>query len=87
MLMLIDTREPWFLPEEPDPPRRWSFNLGSLRPLRRVIPLVIGLVLVLLSAAFPPVVAYGLILVACAFIGRGLASFMKGTSGLKDYHQ
>jgi hypothetical protein len=87
MLMLIDTREPWFLPDEPDPGPRRSFNLGSLRALRRCVALVVGLVLVLLSAAFPPAVAYGLILAACVFIGRGLGGFMRGTSGLKDYHQ
>jgi hypothetical protein len=87
MLMLIDTREPWFLPDEPDPRPRRSFNFGSLRVLRRCVPLVVGLVLVVLSAAFPPAVAYGLILAACVFIGLGLGGFMRSTPGLKDYHQ
>jgi hypothetical protein len=87
MLMLIDTRESWFPPDEPEPGPRWRFNLGSLRVLRRCVPLVVGLVLVVLSAAFPPAVAYGLILAACVFIGRGLGGFIRSTSGLKDYHQ
>ena len=86
MLMLIDTREPWFLPDEPDPPRR-RFRLSSLRVLRPLLPLVIGLALVVLSGVFPPPVAYGAILAACVFIGRGLGGFMRSTHGLKDYRQ
>ena len=82
--MLIDTRGPLFPPEEPDPAPRRSFQWGSLRPL---MPLMVGLALVLSSGAFPPVIAYILILAACVFIGRGLGNFLRSTPGLKDHRQ
>jgi hypothetical protein len=49
--------------------------------------LVAALGLVLLSGAFPPVEAYALLLAACVLIGRGLATIVQSTPGLKDYHQ
>lgn len=82
--MLIDTREPLFPPAEPDPPPRRSLRLSSLRPF---LPLLLGVALVLLSGAFAPLIAYGLILVACVLIGRGLAGFIRGTQGLSDHRQ
>ena len=41
----------------------------------------------MLSGAFPPIEAYALILAACVLIGRGLASVVQDTPGLKDYRQ
>jgi hypothetical protein len=87
VLMLIDTREPLFPPSEPDPRPRRRFRAGSLRALRPFLPFAVGLGLLVLSGAFTPVVAYGLILAACVFIGRGLGSFMRSTPGLKDHRQ
>ena len=49
--------------------------------------LVLGLGLVLLSGAFPPIEAYAVILAGCVVIGRGLASIVQSTPGLKDHHQ
>jgi hypothetical protein len=86
MLLLIDTREPLF-PPEPDPTPRRRFRLGQLRALRPLLPLAVGLLLLVVSGAFPPVAAYVVILAACVFIGRGLCSFIRSTPGLKDHRQ
>jgi hypothetical protein len=81
--MLIDTREPPPPPPpEPTPHRSWPVIV-----LRLSWRLVAALGLVLLSGAFPPVEAYALLLAACVLIGRGLATIVQSTPGLKDYHQ
>jgi hypothetical protein len=47
--------------------------------------LAVALALTFLSGAFAPVAGYGLIIAACAFIGRGLGSPVH--TGFKDYRQ
>jgi hypothetical protein len=82
VLLLIDSHEP--LPPAPEPKRRRVWPAIVLRLSWRLIA---GLGLVVLSGAFPPVEAYALLLAACVLIGRGLASIVQATPGLKDYHQ
>ena len=80
--MLIDTREPPDEPRQAIPRRGWR-----LRAPPPLILLATGLGLALLSGAFSPVPAYLLIVTACVFIGRGLATIVRNTPGLKDYRQ
>jgi hypothetical protein len=89
MLMLIDTRDRWEQPEpEPEPLPAGHMRPGhKLRLPRPAILLVLGLALALLSSAFPPIPAYGLLLAACVCIGRGLGGVTRSTSGLSDYRQ
>jgi hypothetical protein len=82
MLMLIDTRQPPPLPPRPPQRRTWPATV-----LRLSWRLVAALGLVLLSSVFPPVEAYALLLAACVLIGRGLATIVQSTPGLKDHHQ
>jgi membrane protein DedA with SNARE-associated domain len=80
--MLIDVHQPPRLPPQPTDRRTWPATL-----LRLSWRLVAGLGLLLLSSAFPPIEAYALLLAACVLIGRGLATIVQSTPGLKDYHQ
>jgi len=80
--MLIDTHEP--PPPPPEPKRRPGWPLQLVRLSWR---LVLGLALVLASSVFPPLEAYAVILAGCVVIGRGLASIVQSTPGLKDHHQ
>ena len=80
--MLIETHEP--PPESPQGKPRPSWPLALLRLSWR---LVFGLVLVLVSGTFPPLEAYAVLLAACVLIGRGLATIVHATPGLKDHRQ
>lgn len=51
------------------------------------MPLCVGVVLMVLSAVFPPFPAYILILGACVMFVRGLTRVVQNTPGLRDYHQ
>jgi hypothetical protein len=82
VLMLIDTREPAPHSPESEPPRAWPMEI-----LRLSWRLLLGLGLVLLSGAFPPIEAYAVLLAACVLIGRGLGAALQSTHGLKDHHQ
>jgi hypothetical protein len=82
MLMLIDTHQP--PPPPPPPPSRRTWLTTVLRLSWRLLA---ALGLVLLSSAFPPIEAYALLLAACVLIGRGLATIVQSTPGLKDHHQ
>ena len=86
--MLIDTREPPPRPPGEDPEhRRWSIPWSSLGPLWRMLG---GLALLLVSAPFPPVESYALILAACVLIARGFGSLIDragGLGGMRDYRQ
>ena len=85
MLMLINTRE--LPPLPPLPPDRQPHRPWRLSVPRPALWLVLGLVLVLLSSAFSPILAYGMLLAACACIGRGLGGLTRSTTGMRDYRQ
>jgi hypothetical protein len=79
--MLIDTRDRW----EPPPPepgrpeRSW--------PVRPALLVLTGIAVLVASGALPPLPAYGLILVACVLIGRGFATLLPYSSGMKQHRQ
>ncbi len=81
-LMLIDTRDHRPPPPPPDkgrPERSW--------PVRPMLLIVAGIVALVVSGAFPPLPAYGLLLVACGLIGRGFATLLPFSYGLKQHRQ
>jgi hypothetical protein len=82
MLMLIDTPDPRYRPDQPDPGRRWNPNL------RVLIPLVAAAVCLGVAYLVPPLVSYilmvaGLIL----FFDAGTSLFPSSSDGLRDHHQ
>jgi hypothetical protein len=83
VLMLIETRDP--SPPSPQPGRgRPTWPLTLLRLSWRLLA---GVGLVLLSSAFPPIEAYGLLIAACVLIARGLGTIVQSTTGLQDHRQ
>jgi hypothetical protein len=80
--MLIDTRREPPPPTDPDGSRHWRWD-----GWRWFMPLCVGVVLMVLSAVFPPFPAYILILGACVMFVRGLTRVVQNTPGLRDYHQ
>jgi hypothetical protein len=82
VLMMIDTREP--PPSQREPRQRPTWPIAVLRLTWR---LAAGLGLLLLAGVFPPIEAYALVLAAFVLIGRGFATIVQGTPGLRDYHQ
>jgi hypothetical protein len=80
-LMLIDTRDDRPPPPPPGRPERsW--------PVRPALLVVAGIFVLVISSAFSPLPAYGLMIVACVLIGRGFATLLPTSSfGLKDHRQ
>jgi hypothetical protein len=79
MLMLIDTHDQ----QPPEKPPR----AGREWPVRALLLIVEGIVLIVLSGAFPPFPAYILLIGACVLIARGFAKLLPMSSGLKQYKQ
>ena len=79
MLMLIDTHDQ----HPPEEPRR----AGREWPVRALLLIFEGVVLIVLSGAFPPFPAYILLMGACVLVARGFAKLVPMTSGLKDHRQ
>jgi hypothetical protein len=90
MLMLVNTRDRWEPEPEPEPEPRWAEHKRrgyGMRLPRPALQLGLGLALALLSSAFPPILAYVLLLAACVCIGRGLGTVTRSTSGLREHRQ
>lgn len=79
MLLLAGNRDP--RPSARRPAARRTWPVTALRLSWR---LVAGMVLLLLSSAFPPVEGYALIIAACILIARGLAAVVLSLPDLTD---
>ena len=88
--MPLDTHEYSLEPEprppdpEPDPERRRRWPRGVSWP---AVLLAIGVVLLTVSAAVPPLPAWVMIIGACGCIGRGLLALVPESRGLRDHRQ
>ena len=81
--MLIDTRD--HRPEPEPEPRRRRPDLSELKPF---LPFGEALALVIIASYLAPVLAYVLIVAACALMGRGLGNLLgMGADGMKEHRQ
>jgi hypothetical protein len=82
MLMLIDTPDPRYRPEQPpEPGRQWNPNL------RVLIPLAAAVVCLGVAYLTPPLVSYLLMIAGLVLFFDGATSLFPGTDGLKDHRQ
>jgi hypothetical protein len=79
MLMLIDTHDQ----QPPEQPRRD----GREWPVRALLLIFEGVLLIVLSNLFPPFPAYILLIGALVLVVRGFTKLVPLTSGLKHYKQ
>jgi hypothetical protein len=79
MLMLIDTHDQQPPEQPPRAPREW--------PVRALLLIFEGVLLLVLSNVFPPFPAYILLMGALVLIVRGFTRLVPLTSGLKHYKQ
>jgi hypothetical protein len=81
MLMLIDSQDPRYGPDEPEPGRRWNPNL------RVWIPLVGAVVCIGVAYLVPPLVSYILMVAGLVLFFDGATSLLPSGDGLRDNHQ
>jgi hypothetical protein len=81
MLMLIDTPDPRYRPDNPEPGRRWNPNL------RVWVPLIAAVVCLGMAYLVPPLVSYILMVAGLVLFFDGATSLFPTSDGLRDHHQ
>jgi hypothetical protein len=84
MLMLIDTPDPRYRPDEPEPEpgrRRWNPRL------RVLLPLVGAILCIAIAYLVPPLVAYVLMVVGLVLFFDAATSLYPSGGGMTDHRQ